>query len=212
MKKTKENIRTFFSFKTFYFSLSFWLLKKENIITEPIFNSYYNNHKTFIFSELPHWSSFFDKIRPYSEICKSELFNNLSETIKNKIRLLEVIDVAIHIRLGDFKKLNESDDFSKVGATRTPKEYFLNHIKKIKSIHPSFVFHIFTDGYESELDSILREKNVFLFKSINDIVDLYQMSKSRILITSAGSTYSYWAGFIGECQIIQHPDHVIKIR
>lgn len=211
-EKNKRRYQNYFSFKSYYFSASYWLLKKENIITEPIFNSNYNGHENFIFKELPHWTSFFEKIRPYRDLCKIELFNALSEQNKIRINSLDIIDVAIHIRLGDFKKLNEYDDFSKVGATRTPKEYFLDNIKKIKASHPSFVFHIFTDGYESELDWILGEENIFLIKSINDIVDLYQMSKSKILITSAGSTYSYWAGFLGECQIIQHPDHVIDIR
>jgi hypothetical protein len=28
------------------------------------------------------------------------------------------------------------------------------------------------------------------------------------LLVSAGSTFSYWAGFLGECALIHHPDHV----
>jgi hypothetical protein len=90
--------------------------------------------------------------------------------------------------------------------------YYIAEITRIQNEHPDYLFHVFSDGYPEELSSLLGFKNVVYFNSINDIVDLYQMSKSKILITSAGSTYSYWAGFLGDAEIVQHPDHFCKIR
>jgi hypothetical protein len=208
-EKNKRKYKNFFKFKSRFFITPF---QKNKIIEEPGFNDKLNEVSVFMFSKLPHWSIYFDKIRDYRNLCLQEIFNSLNDPIKVIIQSLENIDVAVHIRLGDFKKLQDSEDFSKVGSTRTPRDYFLNNINKIKTINPEYKFFIFSDGHESELDWILNEKNIFLYQSVNDIVDLYQMSKSKILITSAGSTYSYWAGFLGECQIIQHPDHVIYIR
>ena len=208
-EKNKRRYKNFFKFKSRFLFVPF---NKNGIFKEPDFNLKYNDGSIFLFSNLPHWSKYFDKIREYRDLCLHEIFNSLSDSIKLKIQSLDKIDVAVHIRLGDFKKLQNSDDFSKVGSTRSPREYFLNNINSIKTLNPEYKFFIFSDGYEAELDWILKEKNIFFYESINDIVDLYQMSKSKILITSAGSTYSYWAGFLGECQIIQHPDHVVDIR
>jgi hypothetical protein len=140
------------------------------------------------------------------------MFSCLNKSIQERINSLEKIDVAIHVRLGDFQKLNPNKDFSKVGGTRTPFSFFLEEMEKISKIRKNAKFIIFSDGYEHELKAILDFPNSELYNSKNDIIDLYQMSKSEILITSAGSTYSYWAGFLGECQIIQHPDHFCKIR
>ncbi len=39
------------------------------------------------------------------------------------------------------------------------------------------------------------------------------MSKAEYIITSAGSTFSEWAGFLSNAVIILHPDHIhTKIR
>jgi hypothetical protein len=40
------------------------------------------------------------------------------------------------------------------------------------------------------------------------IVDILMMAESGILIPSAGSTFGYWGGFLGNCAMIMHPDHV----
>lgn len=208
-EKNKRRYKNFFKFNFNFFITPF---QRNKIINEPRFSDKIDKESIVIFSKLPHWSILFDKIREYRNLCIEEIFNSLSDPIKLIIKSLDTIDVAVHIRLGDFKKLQDSDDFSLVGSTRSPRDYFLNNINRIKTINPEYKFFIFSDGYESELNWILKEENVFFYESINDIVDLYQMSKSKILITSAGSTYSYWAGFLGECQIIQHPDHVIDIR
>jgi hypothetical protein len=150
-------------------------------------------------------------LKPFRNELKKELLNIVSNSNRKLINKLTSIDVAVHVRLGDFQKLQKGKSFSEVGATRTPIEYFIDSINKVKSQNPSYKFGVFTDGYEHEVEAILKLESVELFPSINDLVDLFQMSKSKILITSAGSTYSYWAGFLGDCEIIQHPDHFHKI-
>jgi hypothetical protein len=41
-----------------------------------------------------------------------------------------------------------------------------------------------------------------------DIADLILLSKSRVIVTSATSTFSYWAGFLSEAALIMHPAHI----
>jgi hypothetical protein len=41
-----------------------------------------------------------------------------------------------------------------------------------------------------------------------DIVDLVLLSKSKLIVTSATSTFSYWAAFLSNSPVIMHPDHL----
>jgi hypothetical protein len=183
---------------------------KKNIIVEPELD--YNSEGSIVlFAEIPHHSQYFRKLQPFRDVLKLELFNIISNSNLELIKKLPSIDVAVHVRLGDFQKLQKGIEFSDVGATRTPIDYFIKSINEIKSKQPSYKFWLFTDGFENEVEEILKLESVELFQSINDLVDLFQMSKSKILITSAGSTYSYWAGFLGDCDVIQHPDHIHEL-
>ncbi len=214
--RSKRNYGNFFIFQRnivvdFFRSSFFKFIKIENKCTDPPLGLSVDTSNV-VFSQIPHYSSYFFELMPYRDLIKERLFLLLNDKIRNQVLNLDVIDVAVHIRLGDFKKLESGRDFRDVGGTRTPLIYFIEEITRLSIINSEFNFFIFSDGGESELESILELKNTFLFKSINDIVDLYQMSKSKYLITSAGSTYSYWAAFLGDSNIIQHPDHITKIR
>jgi hypothetical protein len=34
------------------------------------------------------------------------------------------------------------------------------------------------------------------------------LSKSKIIVISTGSTFSYWSGFLSNAPMIMHPDHI----
>jgi len=34
------------------------------------------------------------------------------------------------------------------------------------------------------------------------------MAKSRVIITSAGSTFSEWAAYLSDAVVLRHPDHI----
>ena len=115
----------------------------------------------------------------------------------------------MHIRLGDFRKLSAGEDFARVGNVRTPDEYFLEVIQTIRHIHGSLLpVSIFSDGYKTELEQVLALPRVQWMEGNSDIVDLLLLSKSRLIVASAGSTFSYWAGFLSEGPLILHPDHI----
>jgi hypothetical protein len=214
-ERSKRNYSRFFKFQKGYFFEILWLMIYSRRISKielsnPNINELYSEHVNI--NEVPHYSEYFQELIPHRDTIIDLIFNNLTENIQQQVLNLNKIDVAVHVRLGDFQKLSENVDFKNVGSTRTPFSFYIDEIKKISRFNPELNFIIFSDGHESELLPLLTLENTFLFKSINDLVDLYQMSKSKILITSAGSTYSYWAGFLGDCEIIQHPDHYYNIK
>lgn len=214
-ERTKRNYNGFFNFqkgyfcefvKKFYFAYQLRQIK----IVDPFMECVITDDVLFL--NIPHYSEYFAEMIPHRITIRELLFDSLTPKIQRSIERLECIDVAVHVRLGDFKKLKQGVDFKNVGSTRTPLSYYITEIKRIQYEYPEYLFYVFSDGYPEELKVLLGLKNVVYYKSINDIVDLYQMSKSKILITSAGSTYSYWAGFLGDAKIVQHPNHYCKIR
>ena len=214
-ERSKRNYQGFFEFqKGFLAEILIYFKNRKQINRIRICDPQINEVHAFdvLFSSIPHYSNYFDELIPYRTEVQRIIFNNLTSKIQNQILNLKIIDVAVHIRLGDFQKLARDADFKQVGSTRTPLSFFIEEVNKICKQNPNYKFHIFSDGYPEELKPILDLTNTEFYNSINDMVDLYQMSKSKILITSAGSTYSYWAGFLGDSEVIQHPDHFCKLR
>lgn len=64
------------------------------------------------------------------------------------------------------------------------------------------------DGLEHELKVLLRLEKVATVQGYAEIVDMLLLSRSKIVVTSAGSTFSYWSGFLSNAPIILHPDHI----
>jgi hypothetical protein len=170
--------------------------------------------KIYLYSEIPHWKDYFGGLKNYRELIVNLFYSLISENIKKKISSQQTPCIGIHIRMGDFRKLKEGEDFSKAGLVRTSENYFVDVITKIRGISGAkSSVSVFSDGKKNELQTILEMENVSLVEGNPDIVDLILLSKSKIIISSAASTFSYWAGFLSDAPIILHPDHInTKIR
>ena len=201
-------------FLDIWIAFRFLKIFRKNIINEVDLNyfSKKNQIEIFLISKMPHWSCLFQELKPFRIQIKHNFHNLLSEKILNEIKSDKFPCIGVHIRMGDFKKLAKNEDFSKVGATRTPLSYFINIIKNIREINGrELPVSIFSDGRTEELQEVLSLNNVILIQGNSDIVDLILLSKSKIILTSAGSTFSYWAGFLSEATLIMHPDHIHEI-
>ncbi len=164
-----------------------------------------------VFDKLPHWSDYFFELNQHRDIVKELFFNILKDDILQSYKNYPSPQIGIHIRMGDFRKLNENEDFAKVGAVRTPLNYFVDVINKLRLWkNENLEATIFSDGFEHELEPLLSMDNVKLAPQNIDIGDLLYLSKSDIIVTSAGSTFSYWSGFLSDAPIIMHPDHIHK--
>jgi hypothetical protein len=159
--------------------------------------------------KVPHWSNFFGDIREYRNEVRDALMEMLTDVRVRELGRQKPPVIAANIRMGDFKKLKPTESFAKVGHARTPLTYFRELIENIRKLHGSpLPVEIITDGKARELGELLDLPNVSMAPSRSKIVDILMMSRSKILLCSAGSTFSYWAGFLGECALIMHPDHI----
>lgn len=166
-------------------------------------------NKQYIFRDIPHWSDYFKELKDNREEVIRLFWSILSPDFKLQLEKQAAPWIGVHIRRGDYRKLKEGEDFSKVGIVRTPEEYFTNTIKSIRKVAgKDLPVSIFTDGYKDEFDQLFSVGNIKIVEGNQDIVDLLLLSKSKIIITSAGSTFSSWAGFLSNAPLIMHPNHI----
>lgn len=215
-EKSKRNYQGYFTFQKNVFleyleRLSFLQFKSTNRITEPGLREVDDaaGKVVYVFQDIPDWSDYFAGLRENRELAIQLFWRTLSDDVKRRVSALASPCIGVHIRKGDFRKLQSEEDFSKVGLVRTPDDFFESTIKDIrKSCGKDLPVSIFTDGYPEELERILSLGNIRIVEGNSDIVDMLLLSKSSIIITSAGSTFSMWSGFLSEAPIIMHPDHI----
>jgi hypothetical protein len=162
----------------------------------------------FIFNQLPHWSDFFVDLKEHQPIVKDKLFSSIRSSVIEDIFQRPAPQIGLHIRMGDFKALKPEDDFTKLGGVRTPFSWFIRVIDAIRAIAGYDVqVTIFSDGHDHELSELLKLAQVSRASSASALSDMLTLSRSKLLIASSGSTFSYWASYLGKCPTIWHPAH-----
>ena len=166
------------------------------------------NVRVFIFNQIPHWSDYFLNIRESRDLVIKKYFESLTEKNYVRYQSKSCPIIGIHIRMGDFKKMAECTNFAEVGQTRTPLDYFINIIKILRAIiGRDLEVTIFSDGKKSELQKILNLNNVVIAENDSDMLQMLHLSKSKIIVLSAGSTFGQWAAFFSDGAVINHYEH-----
>ncbi|MGF1587806.1 MAG: glycosyl transferase [Pleurocapsa sp.] len=167
-----------------------------------------NGMEIYVFDQVPHWSNYFGDIREYHSLIKEALINNIKPHILQEIEQRSMPQIAIHVRMSDFRKLRSGENFNQVGLVRTPINWYIEVLKKIRAIAGHNIpTTVVSDGYDEELSELLQLPQVFRSSSASALSDLLFLAKSKLLITSAGSTFSSWASYLGRCPTICHPAH-----
>ena len=165
--------------------------------------------KVFEFGAIPHWSNFFEGLSEHRDLVLNLFEQIVKPAIMARVDALDRPVIGVHIRMGDFRKLNPGEDFSKVGAVRTPEKYFIDMITNIRAAKGSCLpVSVFTDGHRHEFSELFSLPGISMVEGNPDLVDLILLSRSSVIVGSAGSTFSYWAAFLSQSPFIMHPDHV----
>jgi hypothetical protein len=184
-------------------------LKKNTVVKEPGMGYAVKQQEQYLFAGMPHWEDYFGDLKTHREMVKECLYEMLDPGVLKELYPQQPPCIGVHIRRGDFRKLKAGEDFATVGTVRTPEDYFIDVITGLRKINGSDLpVKIFTDGYAKELKRILALEQVEMVEGNNDMVDLLLLSRSKVVITSAGSTFSYWAAFLADAPVIMHPDHI----
>ena len=110
----------------------------------------------------------------------------------------EKLQVAIHVRQGDFVRATENTDYRGKFNVCLPLQWYVQVCRSIRAAMGSNVeFVLFTDGDESALAEFVAEFQpvTTLQQSNADCSDLLAMVAADLLVCSV-SSYSMWAAFL----------------
>lgn len=190
--------------KRFLLSLSLGV-----VIDPPIIAQDQSVPRIYEFKSIPHWSDLFGDIKPYREEIRTGLLAMLTPARRQELARLNKPYICVQVRMGDFRTLKPGEKFAQAGIARTPLNYFTELIQGIREIHGTELpVLIFSDGKPADLRELLSLPGVKMAPRNTAIVDILMMAGGHILATSAVSTFGYWAGFLGDCVLIVHPDHI----
>ncbi|MEO8471930.1 MAG: alpha-1,2-fucosyltransferase [Chryseolinea sp.] len=156
-----------------------------------------DNEAVFYFNEF-NKDDHFVTLRDYRELISKVFWSKL------KLRYIpsdRENDISIHIRRGDFVST----------GWVSPLEYYktiLINIRKYLGFQVNAM--IYSDGTREELADILNEPNTLFYNTVNPMYDLVSMSRSKLIILSANSTYGMWAAFLSEAAIIRKGEDFVK--
>lgn len=151
----------------------------------------------YVFSQM-NFEDYFLVLREHRHL----LVTVFGDSLKKKyVPLAEVYEIGIHIR---------RDDFIALGLD-TPLNYFKEVLKGIREyIGFSVRAKVYSDGSKEELLDVLNMPDIVFHEVVNPMNDMIEMSRSKILILSANSTFGMWAAFLSKAIIIRTEKDLLK--
>jgi hypothetical protein len=166
-------------------------------VVNPSFDISLSPSCLYIFTKHYDSNDFFKELKPFKREISNEIYRLLNPKFKRRLEEVEPPIIGAHIRRGDFK----------YGSSLTPLSFFIDAINIIrKSTGVVLPVTIFSDGTDKELKDVLSLPAVSRSTEKDDIIDLLLLSRSRFLILSVNSTFSYWAAFLSRA------GHIIKSK
>lgn len=170
-------------------------------------------NQLYLYDTLPSWRDYFKGLRGQEEFVRSAFSSILKSRYREQLSRQNWPVIGVHIRRSDFRELAPGESIEGNCNVRTPIAYYLDVIFALRRIAGRMLpVTVFTDGRTEDVAEILALPAVVMAAPNPDIVDLLLLSKSKCLVTSAGSTFSYWAAYLSDGPVITHPAHNITIR
>ena len=127
--------------------------------------------RRFVFHDIPHWSAYFVSLHPHRDFIRAALWRTVKPYVAAEASELEAPLVALHVRCGDFRKLQQGENFAMVGAVRTPVDYFIELVVELRKCAGWCVpITVFSDGTASELEPLLSLEATRLAVASSDAV------------------------------------------
>jgi hypothetical protein len=148
----------------------------------------------YLFDTISTGNDVFADIRDHRQQTRQALYQLLHPAMAKQVEHLPAPVMGVHIRRGDFKIGNQTTDLS----------FFIDCINAVRDIAgEQWPVTIFTDASKDEIAPVLMLPQVTLATPQADILDLLQFSKSRVLVLSQSSTFSYWAAFLSDAIVLR---------
>lgn len=149
---------------------------------------------------------FFLELKPHREMIQEGLLAMILPRHKRIIHDNPTPCIGIHVRRGDFTKPQTEAEFHTSRYRQTPLTYFEGLIHQLRAAAGSdLAVSIFSDARPEELYTLLRLPNVRYAATNSAIADMLLLSRSRVIVLSADSTFGLIAAFLSEAAVILHP-------
>lgn len=182
-------------------------LRNETIL-EPSLKRHDGLNQNILFCAVPSWKDYFVGLREHRNDVVRLFNDSVSHRTVVSVARQDSPEIAIHLRRGDFRALGQGEDFAKSGGTRTPDEYFVSQIELLRARAGRQVpVTLFSDGTDAECAGLLKMPKVSRAPKLGDLGHMLLMSRAKVILPSAGSTFSMWSGFLSNAAVLYHPAH-----
>lgn len=169
--------------------------------------------KVYLFKTLPSHEDYFIGLRGHERSIRNAFETMLGSSCLVALKAAKTPAIAVHVRRGDFRAPTPDQTLGASCNLRIPISYYVDTINLLRScIGKQLPVTVFTDGYAHEVNEILDLPSASIAQDNMDLVDLILLSRAKFIITSLGSTFSYWASFLSDAHVINHPAHRGLIR
>jgi hypothetical protein len=189
------------NFSSILMQIIFPLIPKSKIQKNPLLPSENKKFYIYHFTWQDNMYDFFKENIINRDLIRLGIKSLLVEKVQTKIASLKNPTIGVHIRRGDYN----------LHAGKTKDEYFIQVINEIRrTANENLPVTIFTDGTEAEMKPFLQLGNVELAEEKEDILDIFELSNSKICILSYYSSFSFWSGFLCTNRVIIHPKEEVQ--
>ncbi|MGU8897255.1 alpha-1,2-fucosyltransferase [Clostridium perfringens] len=149
----------------------------------------------------------FEQIKYDYKFVKNNIINILNKNQKGVLSYKFCKHIAVHVRLGDFKKSNVKELLNGGRNVSIPIEWYVKIINDIRRIvGENIPVLIYSDGSDSELKPLTNLENAKRITFKSSIGDIIGISNSTIFISSR-SSFSNWGRYLGRMSTVIFPDN-----
>ena len=155
------------------------------------------------------WEGWFAGLMDDRALVSGRLFEMMRPALKERLARLPVdYVIAAHVRRGDKPPMTLAETIPDRWAhgKGMPDAWFVNCIVNVRrALGTAAPVKIFSDAKPAQLAPILALDNVTLADDSPSIVDIFRLSKAKVLITTSTSSFSAWASYLGGMPTLWYP-------
>jgi hypothetical protein len=150
----------------------------------------------------------FAPLLAHREHLASRFHAMLAERLRRRLDEEAPGAIAVHVRRSDFRDFGPGEmPTGSSSNCRIPDAWYARCIAQARAALPNAPVRIFSDARPSELASLLAIADVESASPAPAALDLARLARAKLLIGSAGSSFSLWGSFLGRVPLVLHPSH-----
>ena len=174
-----------------------YLLRFSKVMVEPkvemLPENLTSDNTVYLFNKVMTDHDLFGPLGSHIDLIREELLKLLHPSKQTLLQKFVRPVIGVHIRRGDFN----------LGSTVTPLSFFIEGIKIIREeVGEEWPVTVFTDADKVEIADLFNLPLVKLAEEKADILDILLLAKSKVLLLSATSTFSYFAAFLSNAFVV----------